>query len=91
MKQNDHIEKTLNRINKVEPSAYLFTRIESKIQSFTNSTVSMKKVMIGMALTCLLLALNVVITSTNSETNSSSSTNLLDELNMNTSNQLYNE
>ena len=91
MKQNDYIEKTLNQINKVEPSPYLFTRIESKIQTLTNSTVSMKKVMVGMILTCFLLALNLVITSTNSETNSSSSTNLLDELNMNTSNQLYNE
>lgn len=91
MKQNDHIEKTLNRIQKAEPSPFLFTRIESKIQSLANSTVSMKKVMIGMALTCFLLALNVVITSTNSQTNTSNSTNLLDEFNMNTSNQLYNE
>ena len=91
MKESDHIEKTLNRIHKVEPSPYLFTRIESKIQSLTNSTVSMKKVMIGMALTCLLLVLNITITSVNSQNNTSDSSNLLDELNMNTTNQLYHE
>ena len=62
MKEKDYIERTLSQINKVETSPYLFTRIESKIQSMTNSKVSMKKVMIGMALTCFLIALNIVVT-----------------------------
>lgn len=91
MKENDYIEKTLRKIKPIEPSPYLFTRIESKIQSLTNSTVSMKKVMIGMALACGLVLLNFVVTSSNSQANASSSTNLLDEFNMNTSNQLYHE
>jgi hypothetical protein len=55
----------------------------------TNSKVSMKKVMIGMALTCFLIALNIVVTASSANTNNS--TNLLDELNMNTTNQLYHE
>jgi len=89
MKEKDYIERTLSQINKVETSPYLFTRIESKIQSMTNSKVSMKKVMIGMALTCFLIALNIVVTASSANTNNS--TNLLDELNMNTTNQLYHE
>jgi hypothetical protein len=89
MKEKDYIERTLSQINKVETSPYLFTRIESKIQSMTNSKVSMKKVMIGMALTCFLIALNIVVTASSANTNNS--TNLLDELNMNRTNQLYHE
>ncbi len=89
MKEKDYIERTLSQINKVETSPYLFTRIESKIQSMTNSKVSMKKVMIGMALTCFLIALNIVVTASSANTNNS--TNLLDELNMNRTNQLYRE
>jgi hypothetical protein len=89
MKESDYIEKTLSKVQQVEPSPYLFTRIEAKIQSITNSTVSIKKVFIGMALTCMLLALNFVASS--SKHNTSNSTSLLDELNLNTSNQLYNE
>jgi len=91
MKENDYIEKTLSQINKVEPSPYLFTRIESRIQSMTNSTVSIKKVMIGMALTCFLIALNIVASATATSTNSDNSTNLLNEFNMNMTNQLYHE
>ncbi len=89
MKEKDYIERTLSQINKVETSPYLFTRIESKIQSMTNSKVSMKKVMIGMALTCFLIAINIVVTASSANTNNS--TNLLDELNMNRTNQLYHE
>lgn len=91
MKENEYIEQTLNKIKQVEPSPFLFTRIESKIQSLTHSTVSMKKVIIGMALTCLLVVLNFVITSSNTSTNPANSTNLLEEFNMNTSNHLYYE
>ena len=87
MKEKDYIERTWSQINKAETSPYLFTRIESKIQSMTNSKVSMKKVMIGMALTCFLIALNIVVTASSANTNNS--TNLLDELNMNRTNQLY--
>ena len=91
MKESDYIEKTLSKVQQVEPSPYLYTRIEAKIQSMTNSTVSMKKVFIGMALTCMLLALNFVAASKSSKNKTNNSTSLLDELNLNTSNQLYNE
>jgi hypothetical protein len=91
MKESDYIEKTLSKVQQVEPSPYLFTRIEAKIQSLTNSTVSMKKVFIGMTLTCMLLVLNFIATSSSSKNSTSNSITLLDELNLNTSNQLYNE
>ncbi len=91
MKDNDYIEKTLGKVKHVEPSPFLFTRIESKIQSIANSTITMKKAMIGIGLTCALVLLNLVVSSSNSTDLTSNSTNLLEEFNMNTSNQLYHE
>lgn len=91
MEENDHIEQTLSKIKAAEPSPFLLTRIESKIQAVTNSTISIKQVLLGSTFVGVLIIINLIVLNSNSVSNSEQTSNLLEALNMETSNHLYYE
>ena len=87
--ENKMLER-LAHIQKVKPSADLFSKIENKIKEEQNNKVSVSKLMAACAVIIVLIASNsFFITKELKQKNSSS--NLTETFGINTSNQLYHE
>lgn len=87
--ENKMLER-LTHIQRVKPSADLFSKIENKIKEEQVSKVSVAKLMAACIVLIVLIAGNsFVITKELKPKNSSP--NLIETFGINTSNQLYNE
>jgi hypothetical protein len=92
MKKNKDFQ-SLTRIKKVEAPPFLFTRIEQRVKNLRPDKISLRWVLGGSLSFCLLLYFNITLINLN--LNNEVSTNdlelVLDDMNMNASNQLYYE
>lgn len=77
----------LEKIQTVDAPPFLFTRIQSHIEKQLKAHVTKKQAVVYLAGICLVVGLNILaLTNQNSTTRSS---DLVSELNLSPSNQLY--
>lgn len=92
MKKNKDFQ-SLQKIKKVEAPPFLYTRIEQKIKNLQADKISLRWVLGGSLSFCILLYFNISLINLN--LNNEVSTNnlelVLEDMNMNSSNQLYYE
>lgn len=88
-KDKNPLEMNLNdlqKIQKVDASPFLWTRIESKISQIVEDRVSKKQLVLYFASLVVLITINLYAFSSS---NSSSNSNLADQLELVDTNQLY--
>jgi hypothetical protein len=93
MKFDTH-EELLSRVQRVEPPAFLFTRIEQRIKNSLDYSFSRKQLALVSISLAIVLSINVVAISkyANTVKQSANSIEALDNsMSLSTSNQLYNE
>ncbi len=76
----------LEKIEAVEVSPFLFTRIQAKVQEQLLDRLSTKQTLIYLTGIALIIGLNVLVLKT---TNSDQKSNLVSEMNLAPTNQLY--
>lgn len=91
MKENETIESHLNRIKQVDAPAFLFTRIESKINASKKNVIPARKIAFGLACVMMLVLGNVLIMKQSSRSLTDNKSSVFEEMNLTNSNQLYNE
>lgn len=77
---------SLEKIEAVEVSPFLFTRIQAKVQEQLLDRLSTKKSVVYLAGIALIIVLNVLVLSSRS---ADKNDNLVSEMNLAPSNQLY--
>lgn len=90
-KDKNPLEMNLNdlqKIQKVEASPFLWTRIESKISQIVEDRVSKKQLVLYFASLVVLITINLYAFSS-SNSNTSSNSSLADQLELVDTNQLY--
>lgn len=90
-KDKNPLEMNLNdlqKIQKVDASPFLWTRIESKISQIVEDRVSKKQLVLYFASLVVLITINMY-SFFSSNSNSSSNSNLADQLELVDTNQLY--
>ena len=86
----EYIEQQFKKINRVEPSPFLWTRLKAKLESSSEATSFQPR--LALAAMTLLVVINVsVISFSMSGNDGQESAVLLSELNIKTSNQLYSD
>ena len=89
--ENEMFEE-LKNIQKVEPSATLFSKIETRIKEEKNNSISMSKLMAASVVLLLLISSNAFIVLNQLKQKSATNQNeLVQAFDINTTNQLYNE
>ena len=91
MKENESIESLLNRIKQVDAPAFLFTRIETKINASKKNVIPVRKIAFGLACAMALVLGNVLLIAKSNTSLSNTESTVFDEMNLTNSNQLYNE
>lgn len=91
MKENDYIEQHLKSIKKVDAPPFLLTRIEAKINAIEKNVISNKKIALAFSLTLTLIIGNIFFVQQNKTQNSDTTSSVFEEMNLNTSNQLYHD
>ena len=82
---------SIKKINRMEVPPFLFTRIEAKIQEVEESKISEKwKLVTGFVFT-FVIVVNILFISTLDFNKINTSTEVVDSMNINLSNQLYHE
>jgi len=86
---NRHFLDPLDKIQRVEVSPYLITRINQRIRNFQNQVVPVR-VMWAVGLSfVLLMCINIVAISSTNVQNDSTLTEWAQQMNLNNSNSLY--
>jgi hypothetical protein len=85
----NHPADILNKVQKVDAPAFLYTRILSRIENKVKETVPVKWAVV--AATCLLLLITVNITIVRSAKNNGNNQDLSEAFSLQTTNSLYNE
>ena len=85
--------KALKNIQKVEPSATLFSKIENRIAEEQRNTISMSKLMAASVVLIVLIASNTFLVRNELKQNKNTTiqNELVEAFDINTTNQLYNE
>jgi len=84
----------LKKIQKVEAPPFLFTRIEQKVKNLDSDHIPFRWVLSTSLSLCILLILNINLLSTSIQATNTSNNDLeliLEDMQLNTSNQLYYE
>lgn len=77
----------LENIQTVDPPAFLFTRIQARIAQQLSGRISKKQAIVYIAGFCLIITLNIL--ALNSSKGNKENTDLVTEMNLSPSNQLY--
>lgn len=88
MQENDHIE-LLENIKKVDAPPFLFTRIEAKIAHVTSDKLNWKWALSGLATLALVLTINITLSQ--NVVDEEPNNNIVSELNLSPTNQLYHD
>ncbi|TXB65900.1 hypothetical protein FRY74_04845 [Vicingus serpentipes] len=89
--ENEMFEE-LKNIQKVESSATLFSKIETRIKEEKNNSISMSKLMAASVVLLLLISSNAFIVRNQLKQKRTTNQNeLVEAFDINTTNQLYNE